>query len=924
LEIGGGRVRSSLSILFLLGAFSLTRGVQAEPADLPDEVAQAVRAGTPEVLATRFGETGQSNECHLLAQAYANKARRVTNATERAKACELSAEWYEKWISATERAARGDASPRAALEQAAARLEYGGMVMNLQSAGELDRFEITAGQQGDRGKLLAWLGTARIQCRRAGLLLEPLYDALGKREDEFLVAGIYDSIVQMKLNADFNDAWAGCYCALLDGHDEQARREALSNAELGFRSILESGRAGQMRGRCRLGMAIVQRELRRFGEAERNFAAALRANPAPLEAAQIRYEQARCHMAEGNFAEARTALRPLLELAAAEPSPERRAVQFYVNLARLWDANSYLLEARALESEAGGADPLSLRRRAQKVRATGLRKFEVMAARGGPWPALVQLYVAAGIDLNADPQRLSPAELLYTARQLASDGQLDQARQRLEAALARPEMKQLKPVQQAVGGSPAGSASDIADQRQVAGRLLFELAKCYYRLNRPVDSARTFDRLARELRSHELAPQAATFAYQLWAEIAQASRVRGDYERLADTLLNLVQHFPDHPQREQATWLLPVAWQAAGHYSAAADEFAKVPRASRYREEAQCRERICRRLALEQRRAELSPDELHKQARVLADELLRYAEQALGRASAAPGDADQIRNWSAEARVNAAELLVSEGLEDYRAALAALKKFEDTYGQKERMGRVLAVRIRALRGLKRFDEAARILGQYLDSVPADQSGPILNMLTRGMQEEVERLSQEGKQAAARRLATESLPAFEQLEGWARRDASRAAAIAPIALARAGMLYTAGELSDARALLSDVLRDDAQNGNAQRLLALVLTEQLPPTEATVDSAQLKAALEAWAALLKDPGLRQRSPERYWEARYNWLALLLRQGQAAEVEQAITQEQVWYPDLGGAEWREKLLKLQEQARAGSLQSSQAREP
>jgi hypothetical protein len=306
--------------------------------------------------------------------------------------------------------------------------------------------------------------------------------------------------------------------------------------------------------------------------------------------------------------------------------------------------------------------------------------------------------------------------------------------------------------------------------------------------------------------------------------------------------------------------------------------------------------------------------------------------------------------------VSAAELLVGQ---DDEAALAALERFDEQYPHDERVGRVLAVRIRALRGLKRFDEAARVLGRYLEAVSAEQSGPVLNLLTRGMEEEVERLTLEGEFVAARRLALESLPAFEQLERWVRQEPSRAAAVAPATLARAQMLYTAGELEQARERLVEILANDAHNGHAQRLLALVLTAQLPPAGSGADAAelradsdqpkadseqpradsaqfktdseqpkaadsaqlraaseQLKAAQEAWAVLLKDSGLRQRSPEHYWEARYNWLALLLRQGKAAEVEQAIDQEQVWYPALGGANWREKLLKLRDESRSRSL--------
>jgi hypothetical protein len=127
-----------------------------------------------------------------------------------------------------------------------------------------------------------------------------------------------------------------------------------------------------------------------------------------------------------------------------------------------------------------------------------------------------------------------------------------------------------------------------------------------------------------------------------------------------------------------------------------------------------------------------------------------------------------------------------------------------------------------------------------------------------------------------------------------------------------MYFVAGRLDDAGRAVAGLLEQDPRNGNYRRLHALILDAQLGE-EPTSD--QVRRAREVWGVLLKDPALRSRTPQRYWEARYHWLALLLREGRAAEVAKAIEQDRVWSPQLGGPPWRGKLEALHRQA-AGRL--------
>jgi tetratricopeptide (TPR) repeat protein len=356
-------------------------------------------------------------------------------------------------------------------------------------------------------------------------------------------------------------------------------------------------------------------------------------------------------------------------------------------------------------------------------------------------------------------------------------------------------------------------------------------------------------------------------------------------------------------------WLLPVALQLAGRFDAAVVEFAKVAEGSPHWEEAQYRWAVCGRRAVEATRSSAGAEAYAAAAHKAAEALGRYADEALARSDSAVRR-DEIRTWSAEARVSAAELLISERVGDGRGALAAVGEFETRYPQSELLGRVLAVRIRAYRGLHEFEQASKMLAEFLRATPPEQVGGTLATLAQGMQDEVERLVGDAQSDAARALAADSLATFDELEKWVRADARRGQSLEYVLAGRARMLYLAGQYDEALKAVTTLLDKSPKNGNSQHLLALTLTARLA-TDAPRE--ELTRAQEAWAALLADASLPQRAPERYWEARYNWLALTLRMGDAADVEKAITQERIWRPELGGSPWRERLQDLLRAAQA-----------
>lgn len=849
-----------------------------EPPKPASDVDKMVRDGMGEALEARFGAAARPDEWLLVAQAYKNKAQRAKQPAERRRAFDKSEEIYRRAIAALEKSREG---LKGAVALVAARLEYASAIVSGQVAGELDEFEITAGQRGDREQLIKLLGAAREEYTKAEAIIKPLYDERATREDEFFAEGVSEAVAQHWLDTDFNLAWVHHYLAMLEP-DELKKKDQARLAEQRFQRLVDSGSTGTVIFRCYLGLALSQIEQGRYDDAARNLNQARQEGADRVTTVQAQFELGRCHLAAKKYDEARAALKPLVDKNLRELPQEDRPARFYINLANLWDANSYLLEADAARKEAD-ATPAARRailQKADRLRQDGLARFNKLSQMGGAWPALVQIYVAATVNMRADPKELSPTELLYSATTLMDARKFRDAMARLQEAAGRPDL------------DPA-----------LQGQILFELGRCQFRLDDLRSAAASFSRVATTMKSHASAPQAATFAYQIWAKLAKQSNKKEDYQALADTLLNLIQAFPDHPERAAATWWLPVALQYAGKYAEAAEQFGNVPENSEHREEAQQRRGVCARLALEAQRATLPAEEYGTRAKQVVATLLKYSDESAQRAEQAI-DRKSVLKWSAEARLQAGELLIAPGVEQFKQGLDTVADFEKRFPDSPLVGRALSIRIRAHRGLREFDQASKILEQYLQAVPADQAGGTLAVLAKGMQEEVDRLRDDGDAEAAKKLARESLVTFDELEKWISADEKRAKSRPVVAFGRAQMLYYAGEHAQALDAVGKLLATNPKDGNYQHLQAMILTDSLGDGAA---AAQIDAAREAWARLLADQTLRTKAPSRFWEARYHWLALTLRGGAAGDVEKAIKQDRVWFPDLGGPPWKERLEEL-----------------
>jgi tetratricopeptide (TPR) repeat protein len=851
------------------------------------DVTRMVDAGMVEALQARFGAQPATDQLRLLAIAHANKAALQTADAACDADFRAARRRYEAWITAIGRDAQLDPTKRE-VDAAGARIALSAMILMRWAAPDLDRNEITNGAFDSADRLESLLRDAGALLDQALAALDPLAEAIAAgdpdTEERFLALGIYDAVRRLRFEGRFHLGHCRLYLASLPQSPAKERLNALRDAERLFQSVINAGTSGDAAARAQLGLAVTLRRQGRFDEARQYYDAALKLVDEGPVAARARVERAGCEIDAGRFQDARLGLDPLVSLDPANLAADQQASRFYVNLAHVWDANSYLLEADRLSQVADAPPGDAVARRARAIRDQGLVRMNRLAARGGPWPELVALYVGSTFDPRAPIDSLTPAELLFAARDCAQRGDHAAAQERLRAALARETGAEL------------------------TGEIVFELAGSLAITGETREAAQLFDRLVREHAQHPKSEQATTHAYQLWARIAEDGGDRADYLRLSDALRALLRHHPRHEHRLDATWWLPLALERGGEFEQAAAHYASVPAESPHWEEARYRRVVCRRRAWQANRDTAS-------AQRIADELHGYAIEAYARASNT-ADPAAVRAWAARALLESAEVcLPVDG--GFNRALTILDAFDVPQADATLAGRALGVRILALRGLGKLDEASRVARDALDRLSPDESAPVLALLASAVLDQLDRFEADDVRAEARALATAALDVFERLEARSRETESSASTsgldAARFALAR--VRYAAGKPAEARIVIESLLESQPNRGDYRRLQALVLTALVGSDgriSRTATAQTLAAAKDAWAKLLSDRQLLHKAPQRYWEARYQFLRLLLAQGKAAEVVAAIEQERVWRPELGGPPWRARLEQLLADAR------------
>lgn len=837
------------------------------------EVADLVHEGQVEALRARLTreDLPDYTRSSLLGAAMAQRAARQTIATARES---ILADAERMLRTALDQVAATPDLPneRRDVLLAQGRYDVGVLLLGQSAAPLLDEFVISNGLRSDRAALLSRLDAARAEFQDAYQMIQRLADRLPRDEELFLTHGVFDAVQRLRVDVPFQLGWVNSFRALVETDPVRSAQAARSAVEH-LSTLLQGGLPRTAQGMCHLGLAQAQRALGLVDEAERAARQAFELLTEPPVSARAKVELARVLVTKGEFETARAILQPL----ARQPNvgPDAQAAEFYFNVARVLLAESYLTQARKR-----GNSP-----EAGSVHAwldEGLAAFDELAARGGPWPSLVNTYVQAHLSGRRGEQ-LSDWELLWSARLKADQRQLSEAIRILETAAAR------------IG--PRSS--------KVGGEVRFELARCYAMQDDRPRAAHAFADFARLDPAHPRAVEAASNAIRLSIEVAERSGQPADYEALVSTLDGLVQKFAEHPDRDLAEWWSALALQKAGRHAEAAERFGKIPASSPYRDEARLAGLECQRRLLESTRQQL-PEILYRaKLKQHADSIAAEALAMRARA----GGGDKRAALAAEALVRAAELLASDDVRQPQEAIEQLDLIESSELLDSLGGRVLAVRIRALTALGRHDEAAPLLKRFSRTAEPDAVGGVLAAVASGMQAAAEQLAKSGDAAEARRMASTTAEILERLLEWVRADSSRQEYEMGVLLSLAQSHLLAGNVERARDLAMLLVHREPRSGAYRRLEAITTTRLADERANTTDGIDLRrSAKAAWGRLLQDPDLRQTAPEHYWEARYQWLRLHRLEGHFDEVRAAIRQERIWAPDLGGEPWRTRFEELE----------------
>ena len=857
-------------------------------------LASLVKRGMPELVEEMLVGKAPRHRAYV-ARAHAKAGIDETSSVAREVHYEKAAKEYRAVI-ALGRNLRWLVDERRRIDLAEWRVEFADMILRHWIAPQLDQYEITSGLEFDSQLLMSRLREAVDTYDAAGKILKDLDIGLRTDEERYLLLGIADRISGLLAQQQVNASWARLYLAMVGGPDGSDRPrllgEALGAFDLASRSIRGTGEQVARKYNALLGAGIVLRESGRFDEAHAAFDRVLSSTAPPGLTARAHYEKARSLLKARRFEFARRELGRLALVPTDRLRKGESGALFYVRLADLILAFSYMLEARV-----EGVTAVERK----ELLGTARDRFEALAARGGSWPRMARIYLDSIAGAKRDLAQLTDAELVVVANRSMASLDYPRAIQSWKILISR----------------------DAGQARRHEAR--FNLAVCYFQTGDVRSAAVAFLEEARSHPPPSIADQVFEYAYRCWRQIAAETESREDYSHLAAAASLLAERLPDHQQAAEAGWVAALALEEAADYRGALREYGRVPRSSSQYWQARRNIARCKQKIHDSLRSNDAASRRERTARRAVEEWLSLAEDlsvsgggdpassrsipesARNRAeSPAPPDESVRVRWMHEARLAAASLLVGEDLRDYRHCL-------DLLGQLPSTGRILGLRMRCLQALGRMKEANRVMEDYLQQGAGQELGALLVGLAAEMESEIKKLERLGRLRQARQSAADSIPMIRHVLQWIRAepDHARYTPIVQFSLARTMIL--AGRRDDAMLLLDELMAQYPDNGAYLREAALLQERRAESLPLSDRPSALDEAESLWAKMLEDPSLRASGPEVYWEARYHWLKHQLRHGHANEVVRGIESEKAWYPDLGGRPWRERLLQLAERAEA-----------
>ncbi|MBX3393824.1 MAG: tetratricopeptide repeat protein [Phycisphaerae bacterium] len=873
--------------LLLIGA-SAARAADEPDDSLPSDqrrlVVGLIQRDMPELVEELLADAPVMHRVYI-ARAFAHAAATEKSAEVRERLLNRAIEEYRRVIQLSTDPSwmRGE---RRSFDIAQWRVELGDLILRYSVAADLDQFEITAGIKFDADRLASRLKEARDYYLAAGRILEDLDIGLRTNEEQYLLLGIADQIPLLLKQQRLNRAWTEVYLAAISAMSDPARSRMLEDSLAAFDQASRTANDPDKKYAALLGAGVALRELGRLQESLAALERVIDSTASLAVTSRAEFELAKALVSAKRFEDARRRLDRLAGRSVEKLRPQDAGASFYVRIAPLIRARTYVLESRTLPKE----DP-----RREALEKNALSGFESLAAKGGAWPRMVQVYLDDLAGRQRSLEQLSNVEILIIASEAMSEERFANAEKAWRLLLERPD-----------------ASSHHHEAR-------FNLGVCLFQQKELRAAAETFLDEARQSPPRAIEERACDYAYRCWRQLVTTSHARDDYLKLAEAADLLASAMPSHPEAAEARWVAALSLEEGGEFRRAAAAYGRIPESSAEYWQARRNAARCRQRLYEALPRDSAPDRQIDVAREavdgwirLMDDLVKLAEPVTstiggsGRPSGITAPPQQtIASWIEESRLAACSLLISEDVRGYRRALELLEKARPS-------PRVLGLRIRCLQALGDIKEANRVLEEYLKNNSTDELGTVLVSLAAEMEAEVNRLAKVGRTSDARKMAAETVPTIRHLLDWISSRPEYARHVSVVRFSLANMLAQADRYADAMQELESLISKHPSNGNyliaAARLRERMAAATLPSDR----DAALLAAEAMWERLLKDGQLRNNAPSEYWEARYHWLRHRLRRGEAREVMKGIQTEQAWHPDLGGPPWQGLLLELLNEAR------------
>lgn len=878
--------RPSLPLIFMILVVPTVAASSDPPLssrDEPDDrlprherilVEQLSQQGMPELVEQLLAEAPTMHLVHV-GRAYAQAARREHDAATREQFLGKAVDAYQQAIR-LENDSSWCCGIRRGFDLVQWKVELADLIVRQVCAPDMDRYEITSGHDFDRTRLLKRLKEAEQLHRAAREQLDEIVIDARRNEQTYLLLGLGGKVDRLSREAMIGSAWTSLLIGMLSERGTHGRRVRLDSAIGLFDLISRTEQDAHRKYNATLGAAIALRESDRTTEAEAAFNRVLESTMPDGLLARARHEKARLHMQRERFDRAREELSTLAHLPGGK---EEKDSAFYVQLAPVLLAYTDILDA--------GASHCPPAQKAELQKLATSRLMEI-AERGGVWTAVAQVYLALMDDEGGAPSALEDGELFLTGSRLMAGKKYARGVDIWTELLRRP------------------GAVDRHNQAR------FNLGICQIQLGEEAAAAKTLKQVFDDAREGELAERAAASWYQCLRRLAGAANDKAVYGELGEAAEVFCQAFPTHELAAEARWVGALAWQESGELDKALAAFKAVSRDHDRYWEARYREALVRQQVYDlfpaaedtSRRHQLALDAA-KVWRKFGDDLDRaQAVASKGEPPVNYPGSGRIALWRREASLAAAGLYASAEVRQYDQALELLPEMDET-------PRALGLRLRCLLGVGREAEAQALLSRVLASaLESDSIGTLLDLAVR-MERQMLALRASGHRRQTLQVAEDAIPVLRKLLELLQDDAKGRQDKEVVRFSLAQALGEAGRFEEARELYDQLISRDPFNGAYIRAAALMEEDVAPHLSGKERRESEDRAEKFWSRLLEDTSLRERIPDQYWEARYHWLRHQLRQGKADLVTRGIESERVWYPDLGGPPWQDKLHELATEA-------------